>query len=405
MADFSLFALIGVVIAFNCVYQHGGDRHYMILQAIKHLVVLFGLGKTMAFLWLLIAIAVALPHFFSTASLAVFELLLLITIAGVFYALWSELVQLSNKFSHIDQDGFDYRQLNFGDNIFANTTEKLTHGLKRINRKLTSDSERMSEVNYSAFQVIELAEQVATNVKKQFDSTSSSAAAVTQMSQSFSDVSDKTKVTYNSSADALNIALDSQTHIEHLKQEIEGVTQSARATKAQMQQLNETADVVTTMSRTIQDIAKQTHLLALNASIEAARAGEHGRGFAVVADEVQGLASRSSDSANQISTRTAAILSASELVNQSMDEVFGQTESCLLGVEQVKKALDKISMSNQSVQEQVTTVVASTEQQTFAANEISAHLEAVVAGARENAELAEQASKVAKHLATLTERE
>ena len=98
----------------------------MILQAIKHLVVLFGLGKTMAFLWLLIAIAVALPHFFSTASLAVFELLLLITIAGVFYALWSELVQLSNKFSHIERDGFDYRQLNFGDNIFANTTEKLT---------------------------------------------------------------------------------------------------------------------------------------------------------------------------------------------------------------------------------------------------------------------------------------
>ena len=244
-------------------------------------------------------------------------------------------------------------------------------------------NDALSRIHQTAGKVSDRSERMAVSAQTLSDGAVQQAAAVEELSAGIQDISGQVKRTSKDADNARKSAVETESQLAVCSQKMDALSSA-------IADISESSDQISGIIKTIEDIAFQTNILALNASVEAARVGAAGKGFAVVANEVQQLAAKSAESAKNI---TDLIVNSVRLV-QYGTSLSGETMTALTNV---------VSSSRQSA-ELVEHIADSAKQQAESLSQLTEGMENISAVVQTNANTAEESASSAQELRHHAER-
>ncbi|HJV33497.1 HAMP domain-containing methyl-accepting chemotaxis protein [Geomonas sp.] len=253
--------------------------------------------------------------------------------------------------------------------------------------------------------------QIATGAEEVASQSGTVATASEEMSATSSDIARNCVLAAEVSGRSTATAQAGARVVKETITGMEAIAGRVRETAKTVEALGERSEEIGKIVGTIEDIADQTNLLALNAAIEAARAGEQGRGFAVVADEVRALAERTSKATREIGAMIKAIQGETREAVQAMEEGVREVEKGAFSSRKSGDALEEILGGINELALQVGQIATAAEQQTATTSEVTTNIQQITEvvqqtamGADETAGAAAQLARQASELQSLVGR-
>ena len=237
-----------------------------------------------------------------------------------------------------------------------------------------TDSEKLQKQMQDLQQIAKRITDVSDSIQNQSVTV---AAAADQMVSTTTDIAHNCESAAASSKMCREITNGGVEKVNSAVSNIRLQSEHTKDNAAKIENLARQTNDIGSIVSTIDDIAAQTNLLALNAAIEAARAGEAGRGFAVVADEVRALASRTSSSTQEISRMVKSIQEEAATATSSINDSVANMDIVASDAEQIMTILSDINEHVSAVNTQITQIATAAEEQTAATGEISGHMQTI----------------------------
>ncbi|MHB9126150.1 MAG: methyl-accepting chemotaxis protein [Armatimonadota bacterium] len=303
-------------------------------------------------------------------------------------------------------------------------SQSIAETINEVAAGSTEQSKTVVGATGSVEQLSQAIEEVARGAQSQAQTVEDTVSLVQQITQAIDSVA---RTAQSAAAASVQVAEVAKSGGDSVGKSVSGMARIKETTgnvAEAVSQLGENSKQIGAIVETIDDIAEQTNLLALNAAIEAARAGEHGKGFAVVADEVRKLAERSSMATKEIAdligsiqqmtkhaveamqSGAAEVEVGTELANQAgeaLGNILGAVNGIVQQIEDVSAATEQMSASSAEVAKAVESLsavtgesTAATEEMAAASSEVTKSIEQIASISEENAASAEEVSAAAE---------
>jgi methyl-accepting chemotaxis protein len=277
------------------------------------------------------------------------------------------------------------------------------HMLTTMNGMIATITSVSSQVASAASQLYSTSEQMATGAEEVAAQAGTVAAASEEMAATSTEIAQNCTMAAEGSKQANDSAVTGAAVVQETVLVMGRIAERVKESAHTVENLGERSDQIGAIIGTIEDIADQTNLLALNAAIEAARAGEQGRGFAVVADEVRALAERTTKATREIGEMIKAIQNETKGAVAAMEEGVSEVEKGTSEAAKSGQALQDILNQINSVSMQINQVATAAEEQTATTNEISNGMQQITSVVQETSNGAHESANAASQLTGLAE--
>jgi len=277
--------------------------------------------------------------------------------------------------------------------------------VRRVIAQLADHSQTLASTSAQLEQTSSRASQGASQQRNEIDHV---AAAMDELTATVQEVAGSAQRASNATQAGRQEVDEGTKVIEGVAKTIGGQAGEVDKTARKLAELEGASNEIEEVITTIQAIAEQTNLLALNAAIEAARAGEHGRGFAVVADEVRSLATRTQTSTEEIS---ATIVRLQAMTREAVEAMGVSKQLSEQSVESAKEgllALERIASQMRQIEDLNLQIASTTEQQSSTTEELARNTSRIgeladeaAQGANETADGSQSIEALAKELNSL----